>query len=377
MAGVDFKVIFSSEGGEASGSSGSAPGPGSSFPPSESPSGPHKPNESAGGGGPKSTPNELSKGARQIAELSGIGPLLSSVDKWSAAFSNIYKGATAAAASPLARPSIPSFGPPPSPATSPAAAGPLVTATTTASRAASGAGQGGTGAAGAGPLAAAAGPAAVAVAAFAAAVIGGVYAVKKLGEALLSEGDRLKGFSGELTAAFAISNLRSELADIRRARNIGPSVARLENARSQINDKLTDLQTVFYKLAADFLVKFEPALPVITGGIERIADTTERGAAAVEIGVNALADHIPYFRVVATAVLAGLRKWEDEKNKNPFDAHDPFTEAFLRNFAPGGGAEALAARDRIGRKAAPPAAVPVNGGFPFVPGPAPPAGFGV
>lgn len=166
-----------------------------------------------------------------------------------------------------------------------------------------------------GRLAAAAGPAALAVAALGAAVIGGVVAVKKLSDGLNAEGDRLARFSGEITGAQANKGVREEFADIRRADRIGPQLAGVMEASSQIQAKIADVNTELLKFVVDLVNDLKPVLPVVVNSLGVVAT-------GIPVGID-------FFRAIYELATGKLEEATtiDEQERKTFER---FSQAVAR-----------------------------------------------
>lgn len=200
---------------------------------------------------------------------------------------------------------------------------------------AAGAGAGGA-AGGVGALAAVAGPAAVAVVAATAAITGLAVAVKKTISALTSEAERLQDYSGDVALSVARSEIRAEMADIRRAERIGPNLAKFENLRGRAEEKLADVMTEVYDLLTKLVEDFEPILnrgimaaeygaanaAVLSAAIATASDLAM--GRADDLGKDAKALSDANIRL-GKALFKLLGFLEDEEE----DAEDPILAAFL------------------------------------------------
>lgn len=206
-----------------------------------------------------------------------------------------------------------------------------VSATTVAGPAASG-----------GSLAAAAGPLAIAFAATTAAVIAGGVAFKKFFDFVESESDRLSNFSAPLAGATARSDIRAELADIRRANQIGPQLARFEDLRGRANEKMIDLQTALLK---ELLQLADLLAPAIEAGLDLAEIVTEHTPTIVSLLKGGILESKAGTAAVSGALLGGvipfltkLLKIAKERKDDEFDPDDMFLRDFQAMFpraAPG------------------------------------------
>ena len=158
-------------------------------------------------------------------------------------------------------------------------------------------GAGGAGAAGAGsaaggaassaagslaPLAAAGGPVAIAFASVAAAAAGAVLAIKELGSVMGDQAKKLDGYSPEVSMAMGQADIRGEMQSFRRAQAIGPDLAKFENMKSDVEDKLYDVGTEILKVVLDMVNKFEPEIKLATGVLATVPTGIELTIKAIE-----------------------------------------------------------------------------------------------
>jgi hypothetical protein len=190
-------------------------------------------------------------------------------------------------------------------------------------------------------LAAAAAPAAVAVGALVSAVVAGAAVVRRTIDVLEREADRLSAYSGEVAGATAMSDIRAELADIRRAERIGPNLARFEDLRGQAMEKLADIGTEVLDQVLRLVVMLEPAIragiasgsvvaasvPVMSDALLSILAAQAGNAAALGLTNEELAN----LKRLNKEILNFARlEWED---RNTGD--DPFLAEFLDEFGLG------------------------------------------
>lgn len=212
-------------------------------------------------------------------------------------------------------------------------------------------------AAAAGPIAAAALPVVVALAGLAAAA----YTVKRAFDAIHSEGERLQGYSAELSQAHATSDLRAELADIRRAQRIGPDAARVEDMRSKIMEKVADIGTGIYEKVGELLVKLEPGIDVVINVLGLLADATPSILDKLEAGMQIMsgspaqiADALkedPKEKANRERMEKAVTNWIEGKEAEKEDLEDPFMIGLMGQFGQAGAVRAAAGAGQ--QKAAP------------------------
>lgn len=221
------------------------------------------------------------------------------------------------------------------------------TAGADAAAAIAGASAGGASAAGAGAtagaaaglagIAAVAAPVAIAVAAVGAASIATAKLVSMLGDAVKSEAERLSGFSGELSAATAMSDIRQTLADMRRAQAIGPQLADMENVRSRVSTAWQDAVTGLYELFGAFWDAARPFMEVVLKTLELGMVYLEAIFKFLEMFIDIFVSKDPLELLrdlkdlpkIAAKALKILTDWD---NANADDANDPFAAQFMGMF---------------------------------------------
>lgn len=189
-----------------------------------------------------------------------------------------------------------------------------------------------------------AGPAAIAVAGLTAAVAAGAMVMKGVFDVLGGQVKKLENVSADVSVAASMTEVRRELADLRRADSIGPDLARFENMRSKVEDKLSDLGTQGIKILLRLVELFEPMVPHVINGINVLIAAGDLGIATIDKVVAALTvmnqnddaaaagaqlAALNRMRVALDALLAGQQQQQEDEN-------DPFLAAFLAQFAGGG-----------------------------------------
>lgn len=101
-------------------------------------------------------------------------------------------------------------------------------------------------------VASAAGPAILALGAFAAGVGLATASVSSFMNKMKDEADSLSKFSPELASATAASDMRMVMAEMARAQEIGPSLAKFEDERSRIEVKLYETVTRIEKFLLEY-----------------------------------------------------------------------------------------------------------------------------
>jgi hypothetical protein len=190
-----------------------------------------------------------------------------------------------------------------------------------------------------GPIAAiatAAGPVAV----FAAVVGAAALAVKGFTSVMDGEVNKLKGYSGPLAAATAMSDVRSQMSTIERGEKLGPQLARYEDLRSRWQERMSDLWTKILESLLNLLEKLFPIL-------ERIIAIAEIGPTFVEwvqangeilidilsFDVNERNRDMARANALATQIGAALLRLTDALDRDD-DFSDPLAEMFRRSIEP-------------------------------------------
>ena len=178
----------------------------------------------------------------------------------------------------------------------------------------------------AGIVAAVGGPIGVAVAAVAAGLGVAAIAARKFAQVVESQTGRLAGFSGPLAAAQAQTELRRELALLRRAQQVGPALASAERLRSRFEDAMTDLGTEVLEILLQILEILRPVIEFVIVGMKALADFLDRHGDAIGFALPAL---VGFVSPMAGAVLAILRLFQGEVDRREDEIEDPFTQQFL------------------------------------------------
>lgn len=198
---------------------------------------------------------------------------------------------------------------------------------------------GATAAEGMAALAKFAGPAAIAVAGLTAAVAAGVMAVKAFDGALMSEANRLENLSGDISVAASQSQVRSELADLRRAERIGPDVGRFMNARDKLSEASAKVMDEIYALMAKIAAEATPAILATAASVELLATHIAENFLKLELGVAALRQDMN--RQIEVAGQLGQNEVKQQQALHRLlsgeflkddDKVDSFTDSFLAQF---------------------------------------------
>lgn len=190
----------------------------------------------------------------------------------------------------------------------------------------------GTGAALAG-LAAAAGPAAIAVGAVAVAAAGTAIVLKSLHDAFKTEAERLEGLSPEISAASAQADLRAEMADMRRAQQIGPQLGNFTDDMSRMQTAMADLWTQVLKILLDIYEAVRPLIDLATKGVESAAIMLE----VISEGFTMIGDYWTMSREELQQHINNIngmqdrlaRVWTRDEELDEDWANDPFMAMFL------------------------------------------------
>ena len=180
----------------------------------------------------------------------------------------------------------------------------------------------------AGIVAAVGGPIGVAVAAVAAGLGVAAIAARKFAQVVESQTNKLAGFSAPLSAAQAQTDVRRELALLRRAQRIGPELAAAERLRSKFEDAITDLGTEVLGLLLKVLEIGEPFIEVATKSMAILADFLEKHGDTIALAMKVLVRMNPIV-LIMEAVFRILEKIFDTIVPDDPDPPDPFATAFM------------------------------------------------
>lgn len=112
-----------------------------------------------------------------------------------------------------------------------------------------------------------AGPVGIALGAVAVAATAAVAGVRLFGAAVQKQTQQLEGYSAAVSMAVSHSDLRRELATMRRAQRIGPEVAKLENIRGRFDAQMMDIGTEIREVFVKWVVKYEKDIEALLAAI--------------------------------------------------------------------------------------------------------------
>jgi hypothetical protein len=196
-------------------------------------------------------------------------------------------------------------------------------------------------------LAAAAGPVGIALGVLVAGAGAAGLAAKKFADMAEREAERLKSFSVDLATSQALADVRRQLADLRRAREVGPELARFQTTRSRFEDRLADLGTQVIEILTGLANRFEPAiegfgrlLAVVTAFLDFFGPLVEKGVdeifkitPIVEIVTKIFNLLVKLAELIPGAKALIQRFLEEERS-------DPFADPMLHGFFALGGPDA-------------------------------------
>lgn len=119
-----------------------------------------------------------------------------------------------------------------------------------------------------GKVTSALGPAGTAIAGFTAAAVGGAALLKIAFDTLNSQVEKLQDYSPEVSGAVAMSEVRAEMATMRRAEKIGPDLAGFETTRGRMEEKLADLGTQILQSLLNIYKMVEPLVNLAGVGVD-------------------------------------------------------------------------------------------------------------
>lgn len=181
---------------------------------------------------------------------------------------------------------------------------------------------------------AAAGPIGLAIGAVVAGAAAAGLAMKKFADNAEVEARRLGRFSGELALATAQTDIRREIADLRRARRIGPAAARFETTRSQLETATFDLFTEIKVVIFQLIDELRPMIEQVIAGLKLVKDVVaflNKFEILSDLLINFLKTVSPLFRVIIdisgwVQFIAEFFGFEVGKEE---DLLDPFFEQFV------------------------------------------------
>lgn len=185
-------------------------------------------------------------------------------------------------------------------------------------------------------LAAAAGPAAIAIGAIAVGAGAAGFALKKMADTFEAEANRLSGLSGPLANATARSDIRRELADLRRARRIGPQLADFEDMRSRGETAVADIQTEIYSILLDIYKDNRGAFEAVVDLLGQIAKLLDKASPVISwLGSAAgrsVIESIPGIGPYLNKILTVLNIMNDREADNEEDDDGMFDRYFMQLF---------------------------------------------
>lgn len=132
-------------------------------------------------------------------------------------------------------------------------------------------------------VAVASNPLTIALATVTGAVVASGIAFKKLTDTLSAEVKKLENFSGPVAAAQARSEMRNDMAMIRRGEQIGPQLARFQNDMSRWNEAMADVWTRILKVLIDIYEGVRPVVQLLTGMLKLVESGIEVTEASIEM----------------------------------------------------------------------------------------------
>jgi hypothetical protein len=192
-------------------------------------------------------------------------------------------------------------------------------------------------------LAAATGPVGVGLGILAGAAGAAGVAVRTFAGTAAKEAERLKGLSLSLAEERSLTNVRRQMADLRRANEIGPELARFQTTRSKLEDSLSDLGTEILDVLINLANRFEPAIDAFARYVDLVSAIIDflkpilTEIASHTLGIKAmtgiLRNLLIAVEILATSMPAGIgagvRKGLEEIRKRRALNDTALTDAFL------------------------------------------------
>lgn len=172
------------------------------------------------------------------------------------------------------------------------------------------------------------GPVGIAIAAVAAGFGVAAVAARKFAQVIDTQVQQLAGFSGPLAAAQAQSEIRRELATIRRAGRLGGDLAEVEDLRSRWQDAMHDIGTEILKILLEALEAGRPFIEFATDILNRITDFLENRQ------LPGMAWVIGPLQAILVEILTGQQQdRQDRKHREAGDVNvlGPFARELFEN----------------------------------------------
>jgi hypothetical protein len=185
----------------------------------------------------------------------------------------------------------------------------------------------------AGPLSgiiAAAGPVSIAFAAVAAAGVLAAVGVKKLIDTFRAQTDRLAGFSGEVSAAQARTEIRQLQTTMNRAERIGPDVAKWEDRGSKLESAADNLGTELLAILSKIAEPMGEMMNLATTGIDImtyfVKSSWDTFAGPIVATASVVSETVRSINKGISFIASWFGKKQAEEEE---DTQDPFTKSFF------------------------------------------------
>jgi hypothetical protein len=182
------------------------------------------------------------------------------------------------------------------------------------------------------------GPAVVAIGAVAAVAALCAVALKKFGDMVQNQAQKLEAYSVEVSLATARTAVMRERMAFARAERIGPDVAKWERIRSNAEEQLQRVGTEILKVVLNIFETFEPEIKALVELLKILPPAVEVGGKQLEILVDFATTDVAELLKDAKEVpgliqklMTAVKTAVDNINKPPED-QPPFNDPFLQDF---------------------------------------------
>lgn len=153
-------------------------------------------------------------------------------------------------------------------------------------------------------------------------------AVRRFARAVETQAEDLGRFSGSVAGAVAQTDIRRELAELRRARTIGPDLAQAERLRARFEESLTDINTQILRLLLELVQELRPFIDTAIDTLKGLGGLLEKvdGEDALT-AVAAAARSIHPLLGTVVDILRWFRGREEDKDDE--EVEDPFVDQFF------------------------------------------------
>ena len=140
--------------------------------------------------------------------------------------------------------------------------------------------------------------------------------VKMFGDMIRRQAEQLEMYSPDISMATSMNEIKRDMAMFRRADQIGPQVARWENLRGDVSEKLTDINTALLAAVLDLADRYKPLTDLMMATLDKIADNSTGIGKLAEILMNSQVP--PLLKAINFAVGRMDAREEQKEEVDPF-----------------------------------------------------------